>query len=203
MRHFFLLLIFAFLTAIYASETDALVERMKDSYTREAAGDYQGAFTALGTVRLGQPQEYLLQLRSGWLLYCLGHYQRAILSYEAAIQRSPQSIEAKLGLILPLIANGTWDEVERVSHLVLRSDPNNFTANRWLIESYLAQGHPREASDITERLIERFPADPTIMELLARSRSARMDRTGARDAYQRLLLLSPSNVAALTALKEW
>ena len=146
MRHFFLILIFPLLTAVYASETDALVERMKDSYTREAAGDYQGAFTALGTVRLGQPQEYLLQLRSGWLLYCLGHYQAAVIAYKAAILVAPQSTEAKLGLILPLIASGTWDEVERVSHLVLRSDPNNFTANRWLIESYLAQSHPREAS---------------------------------------------------------
>lgn len=202
MRHFFLILIFPLLTAVYANESDALVERMKDSYTREAAGDYQGAFTALGTVRLGQPQEYLLQLRSGWLLYCLGHYQAAVIAYKAAIIVAPQSTEAKLGLILPLIASGTWDEVERVSHLVLRSDPNNFTANRWLIESYLAQSHPREASDIAERLSERFPTDPTMMELLARSRAARMDRTGARDAYQRLLLLSPSNVAALTALKE-
>jgi tetratricopeptide (TPR) repeat protein len=202
MRHFLLILLFPLLIAVNANESDALVERLKDSYTREAAGDYQGAFTALGTVRRGQAQEYLLQLRSGWLLYCLGHYQRAIQSYEAAIQRSPQSIEAKLGLILPLMANGTWDEVERVARLVLRSDPNNFTANRWLIESYLAQGHPREASDVAERLIEKFPADPTIMELLARSRSARMDRTGAREAYQRLLLLSPSNMAALTALKE-
>jgi tetratricopeptide (TPR) repeat protein len=202
MRHFFLLLIFPFLTAIYASETDALVERMKDSYIREAAGDYQGAFTALGTVRLGQPQEYLLQLRSGWLLYCLGHYQAAVIAYKAAILVAPQSTEAKLGLILPLIASGTWDEVERVARLILRNDPHNFTANRWLAEANLAQNHPRDASDIAERLSERFPADPTMMELLARSRAARMDRTGARDAYQRLLLLSPSNVAALTALKE-
>ena len=202
MRHFFLILIFPFLTAIYASETDALLERMKDSYTREAAGDYQGAFTALGTVRRGQAQEYLLQLRSGWLLYCLGHYQAAVIAYKAAILVAPQSTEAKLGLILPLIASGTWDEVERVSHLVLRNDPNNFTANRWLAEASLAQSHPREASDVAERLSERFPADPTIMELLARSRSARLDRTGAREAYQRLLLLSPSNVAALAALKE-
>ena len=202
MRHFFLILIFPFLTAIYASETDALVERMKDSYTREAAGDYQGAFTALGTVRRGQPQEYLLQLRSGWLLYSLGHYEAAINAYKAATLIAPQSTEAKLGLILPLIASGTWDEVERVARLILRNDPHNFTANRWLAEASLAQSHPREASDVAERLSERFPADPTIMELLARSRSARLDRSGAHEAYQRLLLLSPSNVAALTALKE-
>ncbi len=202
MRHFFLILIFPFLTAIYASETDALVERMKDSYAREAAGDYRGAFTALGTVRRGQAQEYLLQLRSGWLLYCLGHDEAAVIAYKAAILVAPQSTEAKLGLILPLIASGTWDEVERVARLILRNDPHNFTANRWLAEANLAQGHPREASDLAEHLNERFPADPTIMELLARSRSARLDRSGAREAYQRLLLLSPSNVAALAALKE-
>ncbi len=202
MRHFFLILIFPLFTAIYASETDALVERMKDSYAREAAGDYRGAFTALGTVRRGQAQEYLLQLRSGWLLYCLGHDEAAVIAYKAAILVAPQSTEAKLGLILPLIASGTWDEVERVARLILRNDPHNFTANRWLAEANLAQGHPREASDLAEHLNERFPADPPIMELLARSRSARLDRSGAREAYQRLLLLSPSNVAALTALKE-
>ena len=202
MRHFFLILIFPFLTAIYASETDALVERMKDSYAREAAGDYRGAFTALGTVRRGQAQEYLLQLRSGWLLYCLGHDEAAVIAYKAAILVAPQSTEAKLGLILPLISSGKWDEVERVARLILRNDPHNFTANRWLAEANLAQGHPREASDLAEHLNERFPADPTIMELLARSRSARLDRSGAREAYQRLLLLSPSNVAALAALKE-
>lgn len=202
MRHYFLILIFPLVTSIYASETDALVERMKDSYTREAAGDYQGAFTALGTVRRGQAQEYLLQLRSGWLLHCLGHYEAAINAYQAAVLVAPQSTEAKLGLILPLIASGTWDEVERVARLILRNDPHNFTANRWLAEASLAQGHPREASDVAERLSERFPADPTIMELLARSRCARLDRSGAREAYQRLLLLSPNHIAALTALKE-
>ena len=203
MRHFFLILIFPLFTTIYASETDGLVERMKDSYAREAAGDYRGAFTALGTIRRGQAQEYLLQLRSGWLLHCLGHYEAAINAYKAATLVAPQSTEAKLGLILPLIASETWDEVERVAQLILRNDPHNVTANRWLAEANLAQGHPREASNLAEHLSERFPADPTIMELLARSRSARMDRTGAREAYQRLLLLSPNNVAALSALKEW
>ena len=203
MRHFLLILIFPLFTAIYASETDGLVERMKDSYAREAAGDYRGAFTALGTIRRGQAQEYLLQLRSGWLLHCLGHYEAAINAYKAATLVAPQSTEAKLGLILPLIASETWDEVERVAQLILRNDPHNVTANRWLAEANLAQGHPREASNLAEHLSERFPADPTIMELLARSRSARMDRTGAREAYQRLLLLSPNNVAALSALKEW
>jgi tetratricopeptide (TPR) repeat protein len=181
---------------------ELLAQNLTDSYAREASGDYAGALQSLGTVRRGAAQEYLLHLRSGWLHYCLGSYKDAVNSYQQACQRSPLAIEPRLGLILPLMAQGAWDEVERQARLILRTDAQHVTANRWLCESQLALNHARDANEIAERFNERYPADATWTELVARTRNAKKDRPGAREAYQKLLLLSPGNARALAALAE-
>jgi len=184
------------------SNDEQLAVNLSASYSHEASGDYAAALQSLGTIRRGTTQEYLLHLRSGWLHYCLGAYKDSIYSYQQACQRAPLAIEPRLGIMLPLMAQGAWDEVERQARLILRTDGQHATANRWLCEAHLALNRVRDANEIAERFNERYPADATWMELLARTRSAKKDRSGAREAYQKLLLLSPGNTWALAALAE-
>lgn len=45
--------------------------------------------------------DYVAHLRHGWLLHNLDRHSDAISAYEAAIQRAPDSVEARQGLLLP------------------------------------------------------------------------------------------------------
>lgn len=176
-------------------------DRYADSYAKEAAGDLARSINAIEPLLHGaRSQDYLLNLRLGWLHYRSGMYKQSVNFYQVASQRCPNALEPHLGCILPLMAQRNWSEVERRARLVLRSDAGNYTANRWLTESLLAQDKTREAADIAERLAERFPADATATELVARSRWMKGDKATAREAYARLQLLDPGNAAAAAAL---
>jgi cytochrome c-type biogenesis protein CcmH/NrfG len=182
----------------------AAAENAKDryaaSYAAEARRDWKGAIAAIEPLLDEDPSDYLSNLRLGWLRYCAGEHRGAQIAYGIAARRAPNSLEPRLGLILPLVAQGQWGEVEKQARLALRLDANNASANRWLAESLLAAGRSSEAFEITERIADRFPADATLAELQARARAVRGDRAGARQAYQRLQLLDPTNAAAAAGL---
>ncbi len=57
--------------------------------------------------------DYLVNLRFGWLHYQNAHYDRAETFYRQALAATAdKSIEAMLGLTLPLAARDQWNEVE-------------------------------------------------------------------------------------------
>jgi tetratricopeptide (TPR) repeat protein len=170
------------------------------SYAKEVSGDLVGSLADLAAPLRALPGDYLLNLRSGWLLYRLGRHAESIERYQAACNARTRSVESRLGLALPLLALGRWNQLEQQMRLLLRRDPGQATAERWLAEALLAQQRTREAGEVAERLAERHPTDPNVVELLARVRTARGDRERAIEAYRLLLLLDPANLAAAQAL---
>ena len=111
----FCLLPFAFcLVASAAAPTDAEIrEAYHKSYRYEKAQNYSDAIKSLAPIITAFPQAYTVNLRLGWLNYLTGSFATSRTHYLAAIKAAPDSIEAKLGHTLPLVAQEKWDDYSK------------------------------------------------------------------------------------------
>ena len=193
-----------FALAVNACSADPAIDEqqvLRASYALETAGNCRQALAALHPLLIAQPDDHLLRMRQGWLLYQLADHANAIAAYESAASKSPNAVEPRLGQLSAWVALGKWAETERTARLVLKLEPGNSTATRWLAESLLGQGRIRDALEVAERLAERYPTWAIAAELQARSRAAADDKPGAKDAYRRLNRLDPGNAAAAAGLR--
>lgn len=79
------------------------------------------------------PDDYVVQLRLGWIRYMNSEFNKSEAAYRKAIEISRQkSVEALLGLTYPLAALGEWNQVELAYLQILDLDPNHFEANLYL-----------------------------------------------------------------------
>ena len=104
-------------------------ECYRSSYQYERAQAYSDAIKALLSHYGNSPQSYTANLRLGWLHYLSGQYASAARHYQRAIKTAPDSIEAKLGYTLPLLAQGRYRDVETVTRQILEVDRGNYLAN--------------------------------------------------------------------------
>ncbi|MEZ4765017.1 MAG: hypothetical protein R3C26_18115 [Calditrichia bacterium] len=74
------------------------------SYNYEKIQNYSDAINTLMPVYNEFPNTYTVNLRLGWLYYLIPNYANAISHYDRSIKISPYSLEAKLGRLLPLLA---------------------------------------------------------------------------------------------------
>ena len=76
----------------------------QSSYRYEQAQAYDDAVRALLLHYESRPQSYTVNLRLGWLYYLSGKYASSERHYQTAIKVAPDSLEAKIGYTLPLLA---------------------------------------------------------------------------------------------------
>jgi len=162
------------------------------SYQQEQSKNYAAAITSLTDV----PDSYLLELRLGWLYYLKGSYSSAITHYQAAIKREPDSIEARLGYLLPLLALGKHQDVHTVARFVLAIDGENYLANLRLAYSLRMNMKNDQALDILGRMAKRYPTDTSVLIEQALNYTAMNQRETALPLYNQVLLLDQSNTIA-------
>ncbi len=93
-------------------------------------GKYAQAILTMMKIYDKYTDEYTINLRLGWLHYLNKDYDSSIKYYESALRISyNKSIEAMLGVTLPLAARDDWDKVKDYYNMILDSDENNYTAN--------------------------------------------------------------------------
>jgi hypothetical protein len=95
----------------------------KASYTAEAAGQFQAALSALTELPAPQRESYLASFRRGWLLYRLNQHAESVAAYKLAAMAEPASIEARVGLLMPLMALTRLNDVAVLAEDVLKRDP--------------------------------------------------------------------------------
>ena len=167
------------------------------SYTLEANGKYKEA-AALIVPFLdgnGNTTEYAL-LRYGWLNYLLRNHNDAIRSYEKAISQNPKSIDAQLGITLPLLAQERWEESARYARQVLRKSPWEFTAHQRLLLSEEGKRDWGVMKKHASELAARFPSSAIPWIYLARAEAWLGDYEASKRAYIRVLRRLPSNIEA-------
>ncbi|MDD5295848.1 MAG: tetratricopeptide repeat protein [Rhodocyclaceae bacterium] len=189
----FLPLLFAFVLS-----TALAADPWSESYRLESAGKYLDAAAQIEP--LAKTGEFA-QLRHAWLLYRAGRLDESVAAYRRAQQMNPNSLDAMLGLSLPLMAQWKWKEAADVTRTLLRYAPWHYAGSVRLLVILEAQKQWRPMADEAQRLVERYPADATAWVYLARAEAASGNTDNARDAYRHVLQIVPDHAEASGFLK--
>jgi tetratricopeptide (TPR) repeat protein len=180
-----------------SSKADAFHESMK----QETAQDYKKSLLALEGVYKDNKDDYLLNLRLGWLNYLAKKHDESKDYYSQAFALSKnKSIEALLGRTLPLSALNDWDGVAAMYNAVLKIDPMNYTANLRLGQILLNKAAYVEAKIYLEKAHAHYPGlyEPNLS--LGWTYYYLGDRQKATALLTAALMLSPNDTLALKGL---
>ncbi|MBF0273111.1 MAG: hypothetical protein HQL98_13760 [Magnetococcales bacterium] len=172
------------------------------SYRLETEGRLVEALGVLDPVPVNGPDAELRCLRRAWLLYLLGGHNESIREYRLAIERNGASLDARLGLLLPLLALERWDETQREARTILDKAPHNYLA---LLRLAVAQAGSREWQGVVQTahtLITAFPSDAMGFLYLARARTGLGQKREAAEAYRAVLVRLPDQAEAKAALEQ-
>ena len=134
-------------------------QSVQRSVEYETSRDYPQAIECLQAELVSHPQNYTLNLRLGWLSYLSGKQAESTGYYQAAIHVAPKSIEAQLGLLLPLLADAKYQDAEAVAARIVKDDPGNYYANLRLAIARRLQRKFDEADAVVQRMLATHPAD--------------------------------------------
>ncbi len=191
------------LTATAAAPTEIEIrDAYHKSYRYERSQNYADAIKALSPVVSAYPQGYTVNLRLGWLNYLIGSYATARTHYETAIKTAPDSLEAKLGHTLPLMAQERYDDAEVAAKQVLRIDPSNYLANLRLAFAYRLLKKLDAAEDLLNRMLILYPTDISLLTEYALIKVARKQNPDAKRVFNDILTLDPENVVAKAQLSK-
>lgn len=170
------------------------------SYNYEVGQDYQKAANIL--IAVYDIKSYELSLRVGWLLYMAGDYTNACIYYRNATELQPTSIEARLGYVMPLSSLEKWDVIEEQYKEILKYDPMHTVANYRLGLIYYYRQDYAKAKPYFEAAMKTYLFDYDILNAAAWNAYMLGDKPVAKDLFNRVLLILPTDEAAIDALKK-
>jgi tetratricopeptide (TPR) repeat protein len=187
-----LLIILSF-TCILPTPVLADIDPWKESYRLENSFQYQAALNALNKVTSSSE---LLLLRRGWLNYLKGSNSQSIESYKKALNKNSQSLDARLGIILPLLAQQRWRESALNANKVLQVAPWNYYAHIRLMAAEEALKQWEQLKQHASNVNLRYPSDATVIVYIARANRKLNHKTIAIRWYKKVLELVPENIEA-------
>ncbi len=173
----------------------------EQSVTLEREQKYQEALDMLNKITGPTAHEYMVELRRGWLNYLLADHEGSIVAYRRAVRLDSDSVEAKLGLMLPQLAARKWVDAETTGLAVIRLDPENYLANSRLAYVYYNLTRYRDAAGYYARVVKRYPGDLEMRSGYAWSLFMQRRQESARLEFKKILAVSPGHKAALRGLK--
>lgn len=171
-------------------------ENWAKSYEYETSGKLADAINALEGLPAQEKAEEFYWLRRGWLFYSMANYNEALASYKKAIDISPQSLDALLGAMLPLMAQQRWKEAANYGEQTVKIAPLQYYAHTRLMACEEALMQWQALFDRATRLAKHYPADATIWVYVARAASVLGKKNAAIDAYQKVLQRVPGHLEA-------
>lgn len=166
------------------------------SYNLEYEKKYNLAVEELRKLQATELKNEFYWLRIGWLNYLSGNQSASLQAYQKAIKLNALSIEAKLGLSLPLLSQNRCQEVTTLSKQILKIAPYQYQAHVNLM--YCEQYTKRWTKLIQHAnlLHQRYPADASILVYLARAYAGSQQVKKAKETYYRVLLRIPNHIEA-------
>ncbi len=188
-------------SSVLSQKPDAKMDAFHQSLKHETAGNYPKAIDDLLSVYKQHNDDYLLNLRLGWLHYLNKNYEESKKYYSQAVQlTNSKSIEALLGSTLPLAALNEWNAVEEAYRSILKSDPVHYTANLRLGQILLNKGLYADARAFLEKAHTYYPGSYEPNLSLGWTCYYRGERKKAEDLLTTALLLSPGDSLAIKGL---
>ena len=173
-----------------------------NSYKYEMAGNYKDAIRSLMIVYSNYPNGYTVNLRLGWLYYLNKNYSNSVFHYKKALQVMPYSIEAKLGLTLPLLAQGKYSSVENICYQILNQDFYNYFGNLRLVYVLRLEGKYDLAEKIINKMLYIYPTDTKFLIELGIVKFKRGKLKDAQRIFNDVLILDPENITAKSYLEK-
>lgn len=147
-----------FAIQLRSSTTDEKVKAFNESIKHENNKNIDKAIESLKSIYDSNKDNYLINIRLGWLYYQKKDYTKSMEFYSEAIKLNSKSIEAKLGLTLPLSAKNEWDKVKDQYNEILKIDAMDYTANLRLGQIYLQNADYNNAKKHLEVAYNSFPS---------------------------------------------
>ena len=176
-------------------KTDVL---FKKSYAAEAEGNYQQAAGVIEPIlnRKSSVNEFVW-LRYAWLHYQQRNYNDAIRAYNKAMKLNASSVEARLGITLPLLAQQRWKEAAIYSKQVVKKSPLHYIAHMRLMLSEEGQKNWKDLKNHAKVVVSYYPSEYLPYVYLARAQAWLGESENARESYQQVLVRYPDNLEAL------
>lgn len=162
----------------------------KESYRLENVYQYDAALNALNSI---SSDNELALLRRGWLYYLKGSNSKSIDYYNKAIKKNSKSLDARLGIILPLIAQQRWREAASNAKKVLEVAPWNYHAHVRLMAAEEALKQWSELEKHARSVHERYPSDADALVFLSRAYRKQGNDKAAAQTYKKVLELVPDH----------
>jgi Flp pilus assembly protein TadD len=182
----------AILTTTWAVGADS---PLADSYQQEASGNYVAARQRMADVDADDVGAYFVALRTGWLSYLAGD-PSAVHDYRRATILKPRSVEARLGLTLPLMASGDWTQTLLEVDQVLSVAPGQPVAQGRRAWALYNLGRFDEAVGAYQVAITAAPSDADLWSGLGWSACRSGHRDQGQHALRHALALSPNHELA-------
>lgn len=172
----------------------------QQSYSYEAAGDYKNAAKVISELAIRKKNEYAL-IRYAWLKYMQGKFGESISAYKKAIKANGKSVDARVGIVLPLLAQERWKEVQHYSQQALVIAPDNYQASLYLMSVWEKKRDWEALKKLAKRISKRYPSTADGLVYLARAEWHLGNKESSKKAYQQVLYRYPTNWEANSALK--
>jgi tetratricopeptide (TPR) repeat protein len=178
----------------------AQTEAFSSSYKFEARKQYAAAAKPLKP--LAEAGNEFASMRLAWLAHLEGKHEVAESGYREILERKPNSIEARLGLMLPLMALKRWDDAIAQGQMVLTQSAWDYVAHTRLLACEEALGQWEQVELHAQALSEAFPSDAKAFVYLARARHNKGDAEAAKEAYLQVLERAPANPEARSYMRK-
>ncbi len=194
-------LLLALYLAASSVSTLANASAWEQSQQLEGKGEYASAAALLEPLLQSGDSKEFAYLRYGWLNYLQGRHDVAVTAYTKALQLNSQSIDARLGISLPLLAQSRWQDAAQHLKQVLAVSPWDYTSHvRLMITEEGLQKWDVLAHHAGE-LNRRYPSDATVLVYLARAHAWLGHKDKAKQAYQQVLVRIPNHAESAKYLQ--
>jgi tetratricopeptide (TPR) repeat protein len=172
------------------------------SYKAEAELNYPAAISPmLSMLNKYDSQKYHFTLRLAWLNYLNGSYEASANYYKQAAALMPGALDPLLGLMLPAMAAGNWDEALQAGASALSIDARNYYALSRTAYSYYCKGDFANAESSYKSILDLYPTDLNMQLGLGWTYLKQGNKQEAEKIFKLVLLRSPENYSATLGIQ--
>ncbi len=184
-------------TSSFLVKGNEIDDMWTQTFNLEHQGEYAKAAAIIEPLLNGDENREYVLLRYAWLAYQQRNYNDAVRYYKQALKINPASIDARLGLSLPLLAQADWNKAEIYLRQIVTISPWNYTAHSRLFvcEEGLRQWEQLAAH--AEEFSRHYPSDTTALVYLARAKHKLGKNEAANVIYQQVLIRVPEHIEAI------
>jgi len=183
-----------------SAAADEQADHYQKSVELEAALKYGDALAELQRMTGPRADSYMFHLRKGWLLYLLGKNEDAVAAYKTAAAKEADSVEARLGIMMPQLAARRWLDAEKTGLEVLKLDADNYLAGSRLAYTYYNLTRFDMAEKYYASVLKRYPGDIEMRSGYAWSLFKQGKYEQAKAEFRKILDVAPRHAASLEGI---